>query len=501
MTTPPGLQDVAQFRNWVVDRLGLHFDESRLTTLAEVLRRRAAANGVAYAAYLAGLAADRAPIEERRALACELTVPETYFFRGPDQLAALTGVALPQRLAAAGECKPAIRVLSVGCASGEEPYSLAIAVREDLPQVADRVTITGFDINPAMLAKASHARYSAWSLREVGATLQARWFRSDGNTFLTDAAIRQAVAFHERNLAQDDCDFWQPGKFDVVFCRNVLMYFTPSQASAAVARIARAIVPGGYLFLGHAETLRGISSDFHLCHTHGTFYYQRKSGGAGAESATPRPVESPQTPAAPADTSWVDIIRQAAERIDALVPTGQAAVTARPPARVAPDLGRAIEYLQHEQFDRALEHLGSLPAQHARDPDVLLLKAVSLSHAGALAASQSVCDELLACDELNAGARYVLALCSEGAGDTRAAFEHDQIAAYLDPAFAMPRLHMGLMARRRSDYAAARRELEQAISLLHREEPARLLLFGGGFQREALIALCRAEWAACGSSS
>jgi chemotaxis protein methyltransferase CheR len=129
---------------------------------------------------------------------------------------------------------------------------------------------------------------------------------------------------------------------------------------------------------------------------------------------------------------------------------------------------------------------------------VLLLRAVLLTHGGRLALAEETCRRLLALDELNAGAHYLLALCREGAGDRRAAAEHDQVAAYLDPAFAMPRLHLALLARRHGDRETARRELAQAALLLEREDASRLLLFGGGFGREALVALCRAELAACG---
>jgi chemotaxis protein methyltransferase CheR len=105
---------------------------------------------------------------------------------------------------------------------------------------------------------------------------------------------------------------------------------------------------------------------------------------------------------------------------------------------------------------------------------------------------------LLELDELSAGAHYLLALCREGAGDRAAASHHDQVAAYLDPGFAMPRLHLGLLARRGGDREAARNELGQALVLLQREDASRVLLFGGGFSRDALIALCRAELIRCG---
>jgi chemotaxis protein methyltransferase CheR len=121
-----------------------------------------------------------------------------------------------------------------------------------------------------------------------------------------------------------------------------------------------------------------------------------------------------------------------------------------------------------------------------------------LAHGGQIAAAADACHRLLRSDEFNAGAHYVLALCRDNAGDHDGAAEHDRIAAYLDPTFAMPRLHLGLLARRAGERDAARRDLGQALVRLKREDPSRLLLFGGGFKREALIALCEAALVACG---
>ena len=155
-----------------------------------------------------------------------------------------------------------------------------------------------------------------------------------------------------------------------------------------------------------------------------------------------------------------------------------------------PSLGAALELLKAERFAEAL---AQLPA--GNDPEALLLKAVLLTQAGQLEPAERTCAELLAIDELSAGAHYLLALCREGACDAEGAAEHDQLASHLDPAFVMPRVHLGLMARRAQDWQTARRELQQALHLLPREDSSRLLLFGGGFSREALISLCHAELA------
>ncbi len=101
---------------------------------------------------------------------------------------------------------------------------------------------------------------------------------------------------------------------------------------------------------------------------------------------------------------------------------------------------------------------------------------------------------------MNAGAHYLAALCREHAGDLDGAVEHDKAAAYLSAAFAMPHLHLGLIARRRGENTVARRELEQARLLLDCEDASRILLFGGGFTREALTVLCASELRALGGA-
>jgi chemotaxis protein methyltransferase CheR len=516
----PGAAEPQRFRGWIAERLGLHFDDTKLEFLAEVLDRCAGSQGLALQSYLDRL--EGPDIEaDLRALALELTVPETYFFRHFDQFRAFADVALPEAQAARGSIR-ALSMLSAGCASGEEPYSLAMMVRERGADLGWSVAIRALDINPAMLAKAARGRYSAWALRETPADSQQRWFRGIGREFELEESIRTAVTFQEVNLAEENAELWAPGRYDVIFCRNVLMYFTPHNAQALVARLTRSLAPGGHLFLGHAETLRGLSNDYHLRHTHGTFYYQRKNAqddgrgertddkinGAGHGKATPRAAfGAAAPPPEPAWTNtWLDTIQQASDRIQALTerPAAESALRdGRVPggsAQTATQLPLVLELLKKERFSDALELLGRLPAESDKDTDVLLLRAALLTHSGQLNAAENVCAQLLARDELNSGAHYLLALCRESAGDRQGALDHDQAAIYLDPGFAMPRLHLGLMARRVGEWESARRELGHALMLLKREDASRLLLFGGGFGREALIALCRSELLSAGGT-
>jgi chemotaxis protein methyltransferase CheR len=507
-------------------RLGLHFDVDKLSLLGEILGRRAEANGHTPTSYIRAIEARGEADGEIGTLAEALTVTETYFFRNAEQFRALVEVVIPSRTPTQPPGSP-LRILSAGCASGEEAYSLAMLAR-DRPELAGvRVSVIGVDVNPSALERAAKARYSSWALRETSPEAQARFFHNDGREFLLDGEVRASVTFQRRNLIEDDPAFWRPGSFDVVFCRNVLMYFAPDTAQAVVTRFSRSLVPGGFLFLGYAETMRGLSQDFHLRHTHGTFYYQKRdsTNARGYEifdqgfAALPRDLPPPSRYDSSSsnhglvrdglDQSWIESIRHSSERVESLTSRAQSDasraarldVTKRARERPSFDLSRVVDLMRQERFGEAGAVLAELPPESTHDADVLLLRAVLLTHGGDLAAAETLCREVLMLDEMSAGAHYLTALCREDARDRVGAADHDRVAVYLDPSFAMPRLHLGLLARRGGDFGAARRELVEALALLQREDTSRLLLFGGGFGREGLIALCRAELRSCGAAS
>ncbi|UXI66654.1 CheR family methyltransferase [Tahibacter amnicola] len=481
----------AQRLRAIVERdLGLLFEESKMGLLDAVLQRRARAAGCSVTDYLDQL--ERiSPRDETLALAQELTVSETYFFRHVEQFQAFVGQVLPDRMHWRGSGRR-LSLLSAGCASGEEPYTLAMHVKSVVPEPEWQVSILGVDINPHSLAKARQGRYSAWALRSMAPADRQRWFRKDGSEFVLDDRVRNAVRFDQRNLVAENPDLWRDGEYDVIFCRNVLMYFSPEQAQELIARLTRALAPGGYLFLGHAETLRGLSQDFHLHHTHDTFYYQRRE--REAESTPPSPYAAREfiAPATEPPETWMDAIGQASERIRRLTDEIPAAA-APPPFSPRLALAAPLAMLGQERYADALELINSLVPDARSDPDVRLLQAVLLAHAGQWPAAEAASARLLEQDDLNAGAHYVLALCAEAAGDLSRACGSLEVAAYLDPTFAMPRLHRGLIARRMRDGETARRELTRALGLLQHEDGTRLLLFGGGFNRNALVTLCRSE--------
>ncbi len=445
---------------------------------------RLRASGQSSEAYLDQLTAG--PSAELAALGRVLTTGETYFLRHLEQFRALTERVVPERLAAPGRIGE-LRVLSAGCSSGEEAYSLAIALRESGQPTAG---ILGVDLNPAAVERARTGRYTAWSLRSVPAELRRRWFIETGDVVELDPAVRERVRFQQTNLATDDPVLWAPESLDVVFCRNVLMYFAPDVMATVIDRFARALAPGGFLFLGSAETLRGMTTQFELCESHGTFYYRR------------RPVEV--TPVAPATAT------PSPRRSPAPGPSVPHPGPAGPDRDPAPDaavpsleLTSVLELIGQERFAEALSALDRLerlgPATGAStDPELLLLRAALLTHTGSYSAAAIACHRLLEHDRFAADAHALLAAGLEFGADLPAAIEHCRTATGCDPRFALAHLQLGRLIQRTGDQPAAHRHYSTAARLLAAETDRRILLFGGGFDRESLISLCRTQSAVTG---
>ncbi len=502
--------ELANFRVTLAQRLGLRFDDSKLDELADVLRRRIeATSSPDVGSYLCLLGTS---LPELRAVVGHLTIPETYFFRIPDHFRVLQEVVLPERIRMRGATRQ-LNILSAGCASGDEPYTVAMLVKDRAELSGWQVTIRGIDVNPAAVNKGKNGRYSPWSLREIDPAFKNRYFLPQGRDFQLHDSIRSMVSLEEGNLMDSHAPFWKPSAYDVIFFRNAFMYLSAEAGQAVVARMAESLSPGGYLFMGPAETLRGVSHDFHLCHTHGTFYYQHHAGRGGVKDRSRTAISSPAIQPAqgaeilPPDTGggWADAIRQATERIRKLTRAPEQPLTANekplPIAAAAKGvpagLSAALELLQEERFEQALAALQALPADAQTSPDVQVLRAALLANRGDLTLAERTCASVLELDTLNAGAYYVMALCREQVDDRRTAMEHDLTAIYLDPSFAMPHLHLGLLAKRGGELDLAVQELSRASLLLPREDAPRVLLFGGGFSRDALVEMCRRELQGC----
>lgn len=506
--------DVERFVELVEELLGIECAPWQIERLPSLLRERAQKGRHAdVATYLRSLSMAKRSSDELSALAEELTVGETYFFREPKQLDVMIAVAIPALLSNKRRSPGPLRILSAGCSSGEEAYSIALSLRHRADErTAAEAQIVGVDMNPAALQKAREAIYSSWSLRSTPDAVRDRWFSPKGQGARLRPEIGSMVKFERRNLLLDDPAFFRPGAFDIVFCRNVTIYFSPAATRKVVGALERSITPGGFLFLGHSETLRGLSDEFDLMQSHETFYYQKKD--LARPGTVPRPNSPIGDPAAalssaalPAEAppelgmdAWMKAILRSSARIEAATKKLEETSSKDTPAPQA-QLNKALELFQAERFDEALVLLRSSRDKGALGPLADILRAVICVNLGLFAEAEAACAPLRFDEARGASAHYILGLCCEHEGNPERAANHLRSAIHLDPTFAMPYIRLGRLARASGDIDEARATLRRAADLIARERPDRILLFGGGFQRSALLELCRAEIQACGEAS
>ncbi|HTN92473.1 MAG TPA: CheR family methyltransferase, partial [Sorangium sp.] len=214
MSTAP--HDLGPLEEFLEERLGLSRASLHLgADLDAVLRERVRARGCDdLRDYRRALDRPEIAREELDVLAGQLTVGETYFFREWQQIEACAEIALPERLAARPDGER-VTVLSAGCATGEEAYTLAIALHTAYPGLLPgRIRVVGVDVNPGAIHRARQARYSEWTLRAVPDDMRKRFFVRAGSDVALRKDIARLVDFEVKNLLDDDPAFWKPGAFD-----------------------------------------------------------------------------------------------------------------------------------------------------------------------------------------------------------------------------------------------------------------------------------------------
>lgn len=210
---------------------------------------------------------------ELRQLAEVVTNNESYFLRERHQLEGLFGSGMNDL--AAGRFLSKLRILCAGCASGEEPYSMVILGKELAPWL--ELDIRAFDLDNARLEAARHGVYGASALRAVAPEARNNYFRDlGGGRFELRTPLRQGVQLAHGNILDPEC-FEPAGAFDALFCRNVLIYFSERAFRRAIANFARALRPGGLLFLGHSESIIGRSELFETVRLPQCIAYRRRA--------------------------------------------------------------------------------------------------------------------------------------------------------------------------------------------------------------------------------
>jgi chemotaxis protein methyltransferase CheR len=266
----------AELRKIIYARAGIHFPDGKKYVLESRLAHRLTELEMdSYDDYIAFLSIGPYQTDEFQEMFNRITINETSFFRNEPQLDIFEKRILPELLEARKSTKR-LRLWSAACSTGEEPYTLAMLVSRTLGVRAMdwRIEILGTDISERAVDAAVEAKYTDYALRSTPATAKQRFFKQEGAYWVLDPAIRTMVTFEVQNL-KDRLAAKRHGIWDVIFCRNVMIYFDDAMKTSVLNTFADQLADDGTLFIGHSEAIRANEAPFNPLPIPQGFCYQK----------------------------------------------------------------------------------------------------------------------------------------------------------------------------------------------------------------------------------
>ncbi len=448
----PDRTTFSTIRERIAAYCGVYLDDSRRRSLGQVLTRRLIQQGLPdWNAYLHLLDSPNGQAE-LTALAEEVVNNETSFFRNPRHFRALAETVLPE-LDRARPAERPLRLWSAGCSTGQEAYSIAITVAEALGLPPRRpVQILASDLSRRVLEVARNGLYSERDLRRVEPDYRRRYFRAEGGGYRVNPALQQLIEFRPLNLVRPfPADL---SGVDVVFCRNVTIYFRIETCRQLMARLYEHLSEGGYLFIGFSETLWQIFDAFERVQAGGTFFYRKGSAGRARpekEAAQPRSVPGGRS------------VERPLYLAEGPVPT------ATPPSTPAPVQGDPARERYHEgmsalregEYERALQ---AFYAALRAEPNLVEAHCgIAQVHAnrGAYQEALYACERALELDDLAEEAYLLRGLVYRQIGRPEQAVADLERASYLNPASPTAHFYLG-------DVLLAQKEQSRALEAFRR---------------------------------
>lgn len=390
-----------------------------------------------------------------------LTNLESYFFRDRGQFQLIKETIFPN-LIKRHQVDRTLRICSAGCSTGEEPYSLAITLRELIRDWSNwRITILGVDINSIALEKAQAGIYNQWSFRRVEEQTKQRYFKSSGNQFQLSPIIRDLVTFKQVNLYQDHFPTKESPlqEMDLILCRNVFIYFDPKVVNQIINKFYSVLQPEGYLITGHAE-LSGLDlSQFQTQIFPESLVYQRPLKGE-TPTVTPK-IVSQQIYSPPP----LPVIKK---------PQPTPPVTNVPKKENSPQptkeslLNEAEIAYKEKDYDRATSKLKALLKQSPSEFAAHYLLAQIHANLGKYEEAKQSCQEALAREEFSIEPYYILAKIAEEEQDLNQAKQLYKRIIYLEPNAFIAYLELSHLYEITGDQPRQEKMKNTAIQLLQK---------------------------------
>jgi chemotaxis protein methyltransferase CheR len=475
---------------FVAQKTGLHFASSRWPDLLRGVVAAAAELGMDDSAeYIRRLMSGASTKRQFDAFVSHLTVGETYFFREPRSIEVVVSHFLRSIARSLPASQKRLRIWSAACCTGEEPYSIAIALAQAIPDWRDwNISILATDINPSFLRKAEAGVFGTWSFRNAPAGLQDHFFRagSDGRYEIVPE-IRRLVEFAQLNLVEDTYPSLanNTDAMDFIFCRNVLMYFTPIQAMKAMENLHRAQADDGWLVVSPGETPLIRFPGYLARAFDGTILYQKSSGDN-------RDLADSHAATSTLESLCGDPLKGIAQPVG-VPPTVSAAFrasrfeAATQAERSADPYAHAVSLYSEGNYDAAADLLASLLSNRPNDPAVLSMLAHSLANQGKLTDALRRCDQWIGADRLNPASYYLRSVILREQNSMADAVQSLRKSLYVDPAFVLAHFSLGNIARGCGSTRESDRHMANALRSLRAYQPTDVLPESDGITAGRLV--------------
>jgi len=487
---PLSPDDYLKFHDYLIDHCGLHFERRNIKMLERGLESRMAALKIgSFSDYFAYLTQNRERRQELQKLLQFLTVGETFFFRYHAHYAALMKTVLPEIIGKADG--KSIRLWSAGCSTGEEPYSMAMAVMETVPDWRSRdIRILATDINNRSLMQAREGVYNTWKIRVTEKKYLEKYFRRIGESYVVRDEVKSLVEFAHLNLQtihEPPHPLMSDG-FDTIFCRNVMIYFTTATTRKVVEGFSGLLRQGGYLFLGHSETLSYISTRFERQIHDGGVYYRRKGQQSPlVETIMPLAPVATTPPAPPAKPSVTPPTPKAAAKTAPPLPRPE------PEASLQELYDRGINSVEAENFTEAEQLFLMVQELSPEHTGAMLGLALISANCGRFRDALDGCNRALQLNDLLPEAYFLRGLIYEMLDQEQDSFQEYRTAILLRMEFIMPHYQLGKLYYRTGRQKDGARELKNSLKLLERVRGESIIPFSGGLSREVFLEQLRKE--------
>jgi chemotaxis protein methyltransferase CheR len=440
-----GIVDTDFTGGWelITERLGLEFPEGRRSTVIRNLVSAAGEFGFddfdKFKQWLLSAVLNKQEIEK---LASFLTISETFFWREHNVFSAFTDFILPELIKFKREGDRTIRIWSAGCSSGEEPYSLAIALQRSIPDIKEwNIKILATDINPKALEKAATGIYTKWSFRNCPSWLQTGYFRNLGKErFEIVPRIKEMVTFRNLNLTEDLFPSFtnDTHAMDIIFCRNVLMYFTDEWVTRISKNLYKSLNKDGWFVVASCELSSYVFPQFTPVNFKDAIVYRK--GDKILNGITDQPVLSLHSVTLKNTVTVVDKAN---------------------PYIVSDHIVEQSEPLL--SIDLKVEHIVAAKPLKVGDISSMILK---LANLGQLREALSLCNEGIAKDKLNIGLYSLRASILQELDMHNDAIASLKQAIYLDPNFIMGHFALGNLFVRQNKTSIARMHFKNVLDLI-----------------------------------